>query len=92
MNKDIDIDTWLNEWESWLDMLLSCGTDTLSVAAREAIHQWQQYLPTQGFESVTQAVIRLQNQNSSRAERAQALLDLIVWQRTLSQLQQQPHL
>ena len=84
----IDIDTWLNEWEACLDMLINCGTDTPTDAVREAITEWQQYLPTQGFEALSQALIILQDQNSSRAERAQAFLDLTLWHRTMSQLHQ----
>jgi len=81
------IERWLVDWSTFLDLWLESGTDAPGATAYAATKHWRDQLPSQGFETVAGQLEVLIQQQSSRADRARALLDLLAWHRAAERLQ-----
>gem|GEM_PF-6486012 len=82
------IDLWLRQWAEWLDLWIESGSDAPGESAIAALKTWAENKPTSNFEAIEALLNVLLSSHASRAERADALLDLMVKHRAMRRIRQ----
>lgn len=77
------IEHWLEDGAHCLELWLACGVSTPTPAAKAALQHWSAAAETAGFAAVVESAQCLLSSESSSDEKADALMDLLVWQLSL---------
>lgn len=73
---------WLDDWRHWLDLWLDCGVAAPGPEARAALQRWVDSAELAGWRQPLALARTLLDEGRAPAERADALLDLMLWQQT----------
>ena len=77
---------WLDRGERCLGLWLACGVATPTPTATAALQHWLGEAETAGFEKMIKHAQRLLIAETPVAEKADALLDLMVWLQSLQRV------
>ena len=70
---------WLRDGQQCLDLWLECGVSTPSPQAQRQLQNWAQHSETAGWTEVNDLAHKLLNAAHNERQKADALLDLLVW-------------
>lgn len=82
------INQWLEDWQRCLELWLTGGVSAPTAQARAALRRWLSHCETAGWPQVQMLAERLLDESLAVGERAEALLDLLAWQRSARRLYQ----
>lgn len=82
------LDSWLDDWQRWLELWLVCGVANPSREARAALARWQAGCELAGWHRAGELAAVLLDGQRPAAEKSRALLDLLAWQQVTRRLRQ----
>ncbi len=77
------IKNWLHDGAHCLELWLACGVATPTPQAFAALQTWSAAAETAGFEQMVEQTQALLSTQTSVIQKADALLNLMVWQQSL---------
>ena len=80
------INSWLQQGSHCLELWLACGVATPTSAAKSALHDWLSAAETAGFEKIRAHAQCLLLAETSTDQKADVLLDLMVWLQSLQRI------
>ncbi len=81
---DLDvIENWLHDGAYCLELWLACGMATPTPQAVAALQTWSAAIETAGFKQMLEQTQMLLSKQTSITKKADALLNLMVWQQSL---------